>query len=159
MAIALYLKVDGAPGESKDSKHKEWVDLDSFHWGVVQPHTAGTGGGLGAGRASFHDLTCVCSMDKANSAVLGKCAKGDHISKITLSAAKAGGEQQEYYKLELEDVIVAGVDVNGANGAEIKVSYSFQASKLKQMYKEQTAKGTMGGSAEFGWNIKENVKM
>lgn len=159
MSIALYLKVEGAPGESKDSKHKEWVDLDSFHWGVVQPHTAGTGGGMGAGKASFHDLTCVTSIDKASSAILGKCATGTHLGKITLSAAKAGGTQEEYFKLDLEDVIVTAVDVNGANGAEIKTSYSFQGSKLKSSYKEQTAKGSMGPSAEFNWNIKENIKM
>jgi type VI secretion system secreted protein Hcp len=159
MSIALYLKVEGASGESKDSKHKEWVDLDSFHWGVLQPSTAATGGGLGAGRAAFLDLTCVCSLDKANASLLGKCAQGDHIAKITVSASKAGGEQQEYYKVELEDVIVTAVDINGAEGAEIKASYSFQSGKLKTQYKEQTDKGTMGASTDFGWNIKENVKM
>jgi type VI secretion system secreted protein Hcp len=159
MAIALYLKVEGAPGESKDDKHKEWVDLDSFHWGVVQPHSAGTGGGLGAGRASFHDLTVVASIDKANAAILGKCAKGDHLGKISISAAKAGGDQQEYYKVDLEDVLVTAVDVNGAHGAEIKVSYSFQGSKLKSTYKEQTAKGSLGPGVDFGWDIKANKKM
>ena len=159
MTIALYLKVEGADGESQDSAHKTWVDLDSFHWGCVQPHTAGTGGGMGAGRATFHDCSCVCSIDKAYAAVLGKCAKGDHIPKVTLSAAKAGGTQMEYFKITLEDVIVTSVDINGSEGAEIKASYSFQASKIKSEYKEQTKSGTPGGSCEFGWNIKENVKM
>jgi type VI secretion system secreted protein Hcp len=159
MAIALYLKVDGADGESKDSAHKNWVDLDSFHWGALQPHSAGTGSGLGAGRASFHDLSCVASVDKAYSALLGKCAKGEHIPKVMVSGAKAGGTQMEYYKITLEDVLVTSVDVNGAHGAEMKVSYSFQAAKVKSEYSEQTDKGAKGATSEFGWNIKENKKM
>lgn len=32
-----FLKIDGAPGESTDAKHKGEIDILSFQWGETQP--------------------------------------------------------------------------------------------------------------------------
>jgi type VI secretion system secreted protein Hcp len=159
MAIALFMKVDGAPGESKNSKHVDWVDLHSFGWGANQQSTMHVGGGGGAGKVSFVDLTCVASVDKAYPALLIKCASGEHIPKVQIAASKAGGDEVEYYKITLEDVIVTSVTVSGAQADEVLVTYSFQAAKVKSEYSVQDDKGTKGATSEFGWNIKTNVKM
>src|ERR1700680_3075544 len=127
MAIALFMKVDGATGESKNSVYTDTTELDSFHWGATQPSTMHTGGGGGAGKVSFHDLTCVAPVDKAYPAILIKCASGEHISKVEIMGAKAGGDQVEYFKITLTDVIVSAVDVSGAKGAEVVANYSYQA--------------------------------
>lgn len=37
MAIDMYLKVEGVTGESKDSNHTGWIDINSFSWGASQP--------------------------------------------------------------------------------------------------------------------------
>jgi len=159
MAIALFMKVDGADGESKNSKHSNWIDLQSFHWGANQPSTMAKGGGGGAGQVSFHDCTAVASVDKAYPTLLIKCAGGDHISKVEIAGAKAGGDEMEYFKITLEDVIVTSVDVTGAVGAEVMANYSFQSAKVKSEYSVQTDKGGKGATSTFGWNIKENKKM
>jgi type VI secretion system secreted protein Hcp len=159
MAIALFMKVDGAPGESKKSVYKEHTELESFSWGATQPTSIHMGGGGGAGKVSFHDLTAVAPVDKAYPALLIKCASGEHISKVEIFGAKAGGDQVEYFKSTLEDVIVTGVNVSGSKGAEILVSYSFQSAKVKSEYSVQTDKGGKGATSTFGFNIKENKKI
>ncbi|OBY59026.1 type VI secretion system tube protein Hcp [Pseudomonas sp. AU12215] len=50
MSVDMYLKVDGAVGESKDANHKEWSDLISLDWGASQPGSMTTGGGGGIGK-------------------------------------------------------------------------------------------------------------
>jgi hypothetical protein len=35
MAVAMFMKIEGANGESKDSQHKEWTDIESFSWGLL----------------------------------------------------------------------------------------------------------------------------
>ena len=122
MAIALFLKVDGADGESANSKHKNWIDVESFHWGANQPSSMHVGGGGGAGTVSFHDLTTVSNVDKSYPAMLVNCSSGKHISKVQVAGAKAGGEEVEYFKITLEDVLVTSVDVSGANGAQVTVN-------------------------------------
>jgi type VI secretion system secreted protein Hcp len=53
MAIDVYLSIDGIKGESRDDKHKDWIECSSVHWGVMQPKSAiaSTGGGHTAERA------------------------------------------------------------------------------------------------------------
>ena len=54
MAIDVYLQIDGIKGESADSSHKDWIEVKSVNWEVLQPKsaTASTGGGSCCSRAS-----------------------------------------------------------------------------------------------------------
>ncbi|MDU5502956.1 MAG: type VI secretion system tube protein Hcp [Enterobacter sp.] len=142
MAIDMFLKVEGVTGESKDSNHTGWTDITSFSWGASQPGNMSVGGGGGAGKVNFNDL---------------HVASGKHLTKVELSVCKAGGQQVEYSRITLEDVLVTSVQYTGAdNGDTVGVTYAFQAAKVKQQYWEQTTSGGKGAESSAGWNIKEN---
>ncbi|WP_447753445.1 Hcp family type VI secretion system effector [Pseudomonas nicosulfuronedens] len=157
MAIDMYLKVDGAIGESKDSQHKEWSDLISLDWGASQPGNMTSGGGGGLGKVSFNDLNVVARIDKAAPAIMKYCASGKHIGKIEISVCKAGGTQVEYSKFTLEEVLVTSVRYTADHDSDsLLVNYSFQAGRVKQQYWEQTDQGGKGAENLLAWNIKEN---
>ncbi len=40
-----FLKVDGIPGESQDSKHTSWIEILSYSWGVAQRATGSSSSG------------------------------------------------------------------------------------------------------------------
>jgi len=157
MAIDMFLKVDGVTGESKDSNHTGWTDITSFGWGATQPGNMAVGGGGGAGKAAFNNLAVDALIDKSTTAILKHCASGKHISKVELSVCKAGGQQVEYARITLEDVLVVSVNYNGSNNGDVLgVSYAFQAAKVQQQSWEQTSSGGKGAESSAGWNIKEN---
>ena len=157
MAVDMFMKIDGANGESKDGNHKNWTDIVSFSWGATQPGTMASGGGLGAGKASFNDLHVVARIDKAAPAVMKHCASGKHLSRIELSVCKAGGQQVEYTKITLEDVLVSSVQLSGElNSESVVVNFAFQAAKVKQQYWEQTEQGGKGAESLVAWDIKQN---
>lgn len=85
MAIDMFLKVEGASGESKDSNHKGWTDITSFSPGASQPGNMGVGGGGGAGKVCFNDLHVNALIDKSTPALLKHCSSGKHLTKIELS--------------------------------------------------------------------------
>ncbi|ARP93607.1 Hcp1 family type VI secretion system effector [Bordetella genomosp. 13] len=160
MAVDMFMKIEGASGESKDSNHKDWTDIVSFSWGATQPATMATGGGQGAGKASFNDLHVVARIDKAAPAVMKHCASGKHLSKIELSVCKAGGQQVEYTKITLEEVLVTSVQVAADNGSEsVLVNYAFQAGRVRQQYWEQTESGGKGAENLVAWDIKQNKEI
>lgn len=35
MTVDMFMRVEGANGESKDTNHKEWTDIKSFAWGAA----------------------------------------------------------------------------------------------------------------------------
>ena len=160
MAVDMFMKVEGASGESQDANHKGWTNIDSFSWGATQPHSMASGGGAGAGKVTFHDLNVVARLDKANSAVLKHCATGKHLGKVEISLCKAGGSQIEFGKITLTDVLVTNVTYSGANAADaVMVNYSFQASQVKSQYWEQTNQGGKGAESQMGFSIKENKEV
>jgi len=157
MAVDMFMRVEGANGESKDSNHKEWTDIKSFAWGATQPGNMVSGGGGGVGKASFNDLQVLARIDKAAPSVLKNCASGQHLGKVEVSVCKAGGSQIEYTRVTLEEVLVTSVQYTAEQGSDaVFVQYSFQAAKVKQQYWEQTDKGGKGAETVLGWNIKEN---
>ena len=160
MSVDMFMKIDGASGESKDANHKNWTDIVSFSWGATQPGNMASGGGLGAGKASFNDLHVVARIDKAAPAVMKHCASGKHLSRIELSVCKAGGQQIEYTKITLEDVLVSSVQLSGElNQESVTVNFAFQAAKVKQQYWEQTEQGGKGAESVVAWDIKKNLEV
>lgn len=157
MAIDIFLKIDGISGESKDAGHKDWIDVHNFTWGASQPATLTTGGGGGAGKVNFQDLKVTAAIDKAAPTILKHSAIGRHIPKVEISVCKAGGEQIEYSRTTLEDVMVTGVEFVGSKENEVLyVNYSFQAVKIKNQYWEQTERGGRGAETQMGYDIKQN---
>ncbi|WP_034912043.1 type VI secretion system tube protein Hcp [Erwinia sp. 9145] len=157
MAIDMFLKVDGVTGESKDSNHTGWTDITSFSWGATQPGNMSVGGGGGAGKVNYNDLHVNALIDKSATAILKYCSSGKHINKVELSICKAGGNQVEYTRITLEDVLVTSVEYSGENDGDlVGLAYAFQAAKVKQQYWEQSSSGGKGAESSAGWNIKEN---
>ena len=157
MAVDMFMKIEGANGESKDANHKDWTDIASFSWGANQPGSMASGGGGGLGKASFNDLHVVARIDKAAPAVMKHCASGKHLSKVEVSVCKAGGEQVEYTNITLEDVLVTSVQLSAGQDDEVVlVNYAFQAGRVKQQYWEQSDKGSKGAESLVAWDIKQN---
>ncbi|MGP2447677.1 Hcp family type VI secretion system effector [Pantoea stewartii subsp. indologenes] len=157
MAIDIFLKIDGIEGESQNANHKKWIDVLSFDWGAQQPGNMAVGGGGGAGKVNYRDLTVEALIDKATPALVKYCASGKHLSKVQLSVCKAGGQEVEYTRITLEDVLVTQTDFTGVGHAStLGMQYSFQASKVALEYWEQASQGTKAASVQMGWDIKQN---
>ncbi len=170
MAVADYfLKLDGIDGESKDSKHKNEIDIISFEFKATQSGTSITGGGAGKGKVLAEDLIVRKYVDKSSPKIYQRCCSGEPIKTLTLTARKAGKDQQEFYKLTLTDVLVSSFQHGGAQGGQTAVTadaaggdwfpvefVKFNYSTIELGYKEQQADGTLSGETKGTWDFKGN---
>jgi type VI secretion system secreted protein Hcp len=154
---AIYVKIEGIEGESKDSKHKGWIDVMTCSYGVSQSSSMQTGGGGGVGKANFGAVTFSHRFDKSSPNLFQYCASGKHIPKVLVSVCKSGGGQEEYILLTLENVLITGVVPSGAEGSEWSESVSMSYSKIKIEAKEQAKGGAMQAAVTAGWDIKQNI--
>lgn len=151
-----FLKLDGIPGESRDSKHKDEIELVSFGWGVTQSGPGGGGGG--AGRAQFKSFEFLMRVNKASPQLFLACASGKHIKEATLSVRRAAKAALEYLKIKFTDVLVSSYAQAGdEEGAHETVAFDFARIELE--YTPQQARGAAAGSIEAGWDLKKNVKI
>lgn len=158
MASDYLLEVEGIKGESQDSKHKDHIDILSFSWGCINTGASSHGGGGGAGKAEFGDANFTKKADVASPKLMLACATGQHIKKATLHVRKAGGDQQEYYKVTMSDCLVSSFQSGGSAGGDSipMEQVSFNYSKIEFEQKVQKADGTMQVGAKAGYDIKAN---
>jgi type VI secretion system secreted protein Hcp len=158
MAVDMFLKLDKIKGESQDHKHKDEIEVLSWSWGMHQTGTTHVGTGGGAGKVSVQDLTFTHWVDKASADLMKACAKGEHINKGELVVRKAGGDDAlEYIKMTMTNIIVTNVSTGGSHGEDRlteNVTLNFQ--KFKYEYKQQSEKGAVASSPNFGWDMGLN---
>ena len=166
MAVDIFLKMDGIPGESQDFSHKEEIVLESFSWGetntVPGSAFAGASGQVGrTGRVSMQDFHFTHNFDKASPKLMFAAASGQHIkdAMVTLRKGSASQENQfEFLVYKFTNVIITGVaDAGGHDGPPVEsVSFAFQ--KINVEYKPQTPTGGVAAAVTFAWDLAANKK-
>lgn len=157
MASDIFAKLGDIKGESQDDKHKDEIEVLSFSWGVSNAGSAARGGGMGTGKADFQDLIFTKHVDKSSPKLVLNCAKGEHMPTATVVMRKAGGEQKEYLKITLNDVMISGFQTSGADGGEVLTeSITLNFGKISVEYFEQDNKGTMTSAGKATYDLKAN---
>jgi type VI secretion system secreted protein Hcp len=152
--VDAFLKLDGIKGESIDSKHKDEIEVQSWSWGMNNTGTAHHGVGSGAGKVHVEDITIFKRVDTSSPVLMKSCAKGDHIKTGMLVVRKAGGDQVEYFKVELSEVLISSVQCASDPGSPFlteQVSLNFKTFKVT--YAPQQANGSLGAPVEFGYDL------
>jgi type VI secretion system Hcp family effector len=153
---AIYIKIEGITGESKDAKHKGWIDALGFSYQVSQSTSVFTGGGGGVGRGDFAPLVFSHFYDRASPMLFRFCAAGKHIPKVEISLCKMGGKQEEFVHITLTDVVLTHVEPAGTSGDMPRESVGMAYARIEAGIKEQNADGSMGATVAAGWDVKEN---
>jgi type VI secretion system secreted protein Hcp len=159
MASDYLLEIDGIKGESQDKKHKDTIEVESFSWGASQPGSFASGSGGGAGKVAFQDLHFTSTVNKASPLIAKACATGQHIKKAVLFVRKAGGSQEDYYSVTLEDVLISSYQSGGHGGSNALPTdqFALNFAKIKFVYQPQDAKGKLGGAVPFEYDLKAGI--
>lgn len=162
MAFDAFIKIDGVPGESTDDKHKDWIEVLSYSWGISQPKSASasTAGGASAERADFQDFSIVKALDKASPKLALACAQGKHIKEVKLELCRAGGDKVKYMEYKLSNCIITSVRRGGAaqGGETLPLEeVAFDYGKIEWTYTQQKRDdGSGGGQVSANWDLQAN---
>lgn len=134
-ALNAYMKIDGAPGESMEPKHMGWIEVSSPQLDQIRNSmTVGSAtGGAGAGKIKFNEFTIKKRTDKATPKLLEAAVKGKVFHEVVIHMFKAGGGQQQYLVIKLENCLVSSYRTGGAGGAGPEESFnlSFASATLQ----------------------------
>ena len=164
MALDIFLKLDGIPGESVDAKHKGEIVLESFSWGETNTvaHGAFTGGGASAGRVSLQDFHFTSRVSKASPKLMLACASGQHILNGLVTVRRGTAQQENQFEFlfyKFTNVIITSVqDVAQSSDLLPLESVSFAFQKINVEIKGETPTGAAGGTVDFAWDLVANRK-
>jgi type VI secretion system secreted protein Hcp len=127
MAVNIFLKLDGIPGDSTDARHADEIVVTAFSWGLASASGPATGTGIGAGKATFDGLTVVARSSRASPLLMQTCAQGRHIPSGVLTVQHAAERPIDLMVVRLSDVLVGAYSVSagGGDGPEDEITLTF----------------------------------
>ena len=160
MAVDMFLKIDGVPGESKDQIHTKEIDVLSWSWGMSNSGSAHVGGGAGAGKVHVDNLQVSKYVDSSSPKLMLACCAGTHYTQAVLTVRKAGGTAPvEYVVITLKEVFITSVSTGGSGSDDrFTESVSLNFAKVSLDYVPQQAKGGKGTAIPFAWDIAANAQ-
>jgi type VI secretion system secreted protein Hcp len=121
--VSSFIQIDGIPGESLDSNHKDWIEVLEVGHEILQPvsSTKSSAGGASTGRTQHGDFVFKKQVDKASAKLNEAVSNGKHLSTATLQMSRAGGSSAvTFYEIKLEQVMISKVQLqhhsNGNSG-------------------------------------------
>ncbi len=137
------IKLDGISGESTHPRHRDWIDVLSWGYGVRRQlpafmHANDDGDGAeGGGEDSeaneviFDDFKFTHLVDKSSPALRRHCADGTLIPTVELCWYRAGDASSEYARFTLSDCVVTGVAAVGGIEAMEHVSLAYGSIRIQ----------------------------
>lgn len=155
-----YLLVAGVPGESTDEERQGWIEIMGFSYEMLWQPPDPTGGGA-SGKTDFSVITLVKQIDKASPFLSLYCANGTPIATVYIETTQVSKDTipPVFYRIELENVLVAGVAprlvyVGGEYVLIEEVALNY--ARIKWTYTYEDPKGDLH-MFEQGWDLVENI--
>ena len=160
--MAAYIKFDGIDGESMDSKHQKWSDLESVSQVLHRPTGGATGAARARGDVIFDDLQCAKLLDKSSPKIAEAVAKGKVFPKVEIhmTTGMADEGRTTYLAYELKNVLVSSYAASGHGQSESKPmeNFSLNFEEIKVTYTEISPDGKKGGNVDFAWKVQVGSK-
>ena len=128
------------------------IDVLAYSWGASNSGSAAHGGGGGAGKANFQDISITKLVDKASPVLFKYCATGQHIPSVTLNVNRPGGPKgAPYMQYKLEEVFVTSVSHGSSGDNKPTENVTFNYGSIKQTYTNAE-----GSETSYTFNVDEN---
>jgi type VI secretion system Hcp family effector len=135
MATRIFLKLGDIKGASQDDKkHKDWMEVESFGYGVSNSvNSTEKAKGNPGGEACIHsDVSMNKVIDKTSTQLYAYCSTGKVFSKAEIECCE---EEELLFKMTLTNAAIASVSVGGGTGGVPTESLVLSFSKIAWQYK------------------------
>ena len=111
------MQVANIKGGSTLKGYQNWIDVNSFSWGVSVA-TPNFGSGAGAGKAVLSDFSWSQLIDQSAPGLFQDAVMGTNIPSITFDVLKTGGNGQltKYFEMSFTNAMITSLNYSGSSG-------------------------------------------
>lgn len=146
-ASDMFLFLEGVPGESADSRHKDWIEILAFSKGMSHSGT----------KPTFSELWLQKDQDKSSPLLALRAANGARIPRAVLELIQPGETRARFYQVTLSNSTVRTWQISGSAG-QIKPSEAvgLDFAWISWTYTEFDATGRPRGDISAYWDLVRN---
>jgi type VI secretion system secreted protein Hcp len=134
--MAIFLKYGSINGETTQTTHKQWIEINSIQWGVGRGISSGVGGGSKreATAPSVSEITLTKTFDISSPLLLKEALGGKAVdAKIELTQTDNNGKHVSYQKYVLTNTLISGYSIS-SGGDRPSESLSLNFTKIDSEY-------------------------
>jgi VCBS repeat-containing protein len=150
--VDFVLEFGGVRGPSTEHNAEGGFNVSGFSFGGSAPSVVNVGGGgAGAGKPDFSDLTIRLSDQSGLTSFLSQLAQSKgNVAASLIGLSQGGGEA---YRLDLSNVLVTAVQEDSGGGFTLALNYS----AIEVTQQTQNPNGSTGAPQIFNFNIATGV--
>lgn len=161
MGADMYVQIEGIKGDSTDSAHKDWVEVESFSHRIHQPFAAQASGrgGHSGGKAEHGDFSITKRIDTATPLLAQFVCTGKSIPKMKLELCRALGDKTTFMSYTLENVMATTVEPQGSRDPEDPLPserVDFRYGIIRWEYTPTDTSGKKGAAIKAAWDAQAN---
>lgn len=150
------MQVANIKGSSTIKGYQNWIDVNSFSWGVSVA-TPNLGSGAGVGKAVLSDFSWSQLVDQSAPGLFQDAVKGAKIPTITFDVLKTGGNTQptKYFEMSFTNAMITSLNYSGSsggNGVDLNGTFAYQS--VKMTYWPTDSKGGIGSPVSASYDLK-----
>ena len=148
-ASRIYLQLEGIPGESAQTSHRGWIDLNQFFWSssrasAVDPPTA-------------EPLVIIKDLDRSSPTLLEHCGTGQVIPSAVMHFSILSDQELILYRIKLEGVRLIQAQARGASRGPVdrpveEMSLSYD--RIQWTVSQYDLRGLKVGDYESFWDVR-----
>jgi type VI secretion system secreted protein Hcp len=156
---AIYMFIEGVPGDSQDQDHRDWIDVVSVQEAMTMTPPDFSGGGSGGRAVIILDTSVTKEMDKSSPLLRQKLTEGRPIPQIIIHfAATYSSTREVYFSIRYTNAYLTSVSMSasGSDGSVPTENLSFTFETVEWEYTHVNPDGSKGGTIPAGWSVIDN---
>lgn len=155
--MPIYMKFGSIKGNVTEDKHKEWIELNSFQWGVGRSISTPVGHASNreSSSPSVSEITVTKSMDIASVGLLQAALGGEDPVETTLEFTQTSGskgEQRVFLKFVLTNTMISGFSMS-SGGDKPAESLSLNFTKIHEEFTPTAAENKQGTAPKVDYDL------
>jgi type VI secretion system secreted protein Hcp len=161
MAFDAFLYISSIEGESKDDRHKGWIEILQYGLGKRQRISKAPSrfGGACTGKADFLNLVIKKEIDASTPLLSLACAEGRHIDNVKLEICRAGGDKMSFMQYWFRNCIIRLVSTLGNTYQNLDLVCMDYGTVQWDYTQQSCITGGQMGYIVAGWDLQTNSKV
>jgi len=155
--MPIYMKYGTINGNVTEDKHKGWIELNSFQWGVGRAISTPVGRAANreASSPSVSEVVVTKPMDIASVGLLQAALGGEDPVETTLEFTQTSGnkgEQRVYLKFVLGNTMISGFSMS-SGGDRPSESLTLNFTKIHEEFTPTAAENKQGTAPKVDYDL------
>jgi type VI secretion system Hcp family effector len=158
MAVDIFVKLEGIPGESRDSRFKDCIEAEGLTWGSFMSMIDNRSNGWQvSGRGTVEPVVLIRRTDKATPKLFEYNMTARPIPEVTITFNRATGDKQKFLEIRLKNAVVSRINFDAGTNGLPSERVELAASEYAVTYTETDQKtGLPKGEVMFQWSMSAN---